>query len=523
MPGHILVVDDLPDPRATIAGLLQDAGHQVETAASQEEALRLLYTKRFHVAVLDARLDDSDENNQEGLELMRRIGELDPTIAVIILTGYATVPMIQKAFQRGETGRQAAFDFLEKPDMLKLPDKVRSALKNHVGLAEGILIEDPDEVLPQIAKRLRFIQAAKPAEAELLDELREVLAKLFPDCEKIQVRMIYQGFSGAGVLEVVPWHPIKGREENRIAKIGQITLIEKEHQNYQAYIQGMLGGHRAPLVIQVSRTRSLGAILYTYAGMGSVQNFKCFCETAQTDVVLATLDNLYLNTCAPLAQNSTRLIMNQDLRQMYMNHLHLDERKFGLISDRLIGKKRPFQRNDGKIELTSESQMSLPDPIAFALHADLRADAYIGVIHGDLYGNNILIDHHNETWLIDFERTGEGPILQDYVSLDNYVRLYLYEHEDLEMWLEWEGSFLSNSFIPSLENEAMEKIYHTVRKIRALAAQTPYFSYRNYLIGLLFNALRTATFFSLSSHICSHALLSACLIAEQISKEAQDV
>jgi hypothetical protein len=167
--------------------------------------------------------------------------------------------------------------------------------------------------------------------------------------------------------------------------------------------------------------------------------------------------------------------------------------------------------------------MQFVDPVAFALNTDLRGDCYIGIIHGDLYGNNILVDHNHETWLIDFERTGKGPILQDYAALDNYARLYLYENKDLEMWLQWECSFLSDSLIPSFENELMEKIYHIVRKIRALAAQTPSFSYRNYLIGLLFNALRTATFLGLPLDIRNHALLSACLIAEQISKEMQNV
>ena len=48
-------------------------------------------TERFHVAVLDVRLDESDEDNIDGLLLMEDIRRKWPTTAVIILTGYATV------------------------------------------------------------------------------------------------------------------------------------------------------------------------------------------------------------------------------------------------------------------------------------------------------------------------------------------------------------------------------------------------------------------------------------------------
>ena len=37
MPGCILVVDDLPDPRSTVQGILEDAGYVVRSAANKEE------------------------------------------------------------------------------------------------------------------------------------------------------------------------------------------------------------------------------------------------------------------------------------------------------------------------------------------------------------------------------------------------------------------------------------------------------------------------------------------------------
>ena len=106
MQGHILVVDDLPDPRATIHGLLEDAGYVVHSVSNKEEALRVLDSEHFQVAVLDVRLDEWDEDNRDGLYLMHEINNIDPMVAIIILTGYADVKMVQEALQPDREGLQ---------------------------------------------------------------------------------------------------------------------------------------------------------------------------------------------------------------------------------------------------------------------------------------------------------------------------------------------------------------------------------------------------------------------------------
>src|SRR5690349_15272804 len=109
-----LIVDDLPDMRDTLARILKDADFEVFKASSIEEALAILQTTRVHVAVLDVRLDENDKDNEDGLALMYQIRRLDPTIAIIILTGYASVKMVQVALQPDKAGEPPAFDFLQK-------------------------------------------------------------------------------------------------------------------------------------------------------------------------------------------------------------------------------------------------------------------------------------------------------------------------------------------------------------------------------------------------------------------------
>jgi len=128
--GRVLIVDDLPDVCATLSGLLSDEGYDVRSVSSRVEALQMVDAERFHVAVLDVRLDEADEDNQDGLLLMHEIRERDPTVAIIILTGYATVKMVQEALQRNRDGISPAFGFLEKSEVDRLPEYVKRALEH---------------------------------------------------------------------------------------------------------------------------------------------------------------------------------------------------------------------------------------------------------------------------------------------------------------------------------------------------------------------------------------------------------
>ena len=127
---QVLVVDDLLDVRATLSGILLDAGFDVYSASSRVEALQILGAEQPHVAVLDVRLDDTDESNQDGLLLMREIRERYPSIAIIILTGYADVKMVREALQPDSTGVSPAFGFLEKSEMDQLVHYVKRAYAN---------------------------------------------------------------------------------------------------------------------------------------------------------------------------------------------------------------------------------------------------------------------------------------------------------------------------------------------------------------------------------------------------------
>lgn len=130
--GKVLVVDDLPDWRITLSGLLIDQGYEVQVASSLDGAMQLLENESFHVAIIDVRLDESDEDNRDGLVLLRQLKERWPFIEVIILTGYADVSMAQEALNPNYHGERLAHSFLEKTQTNLLLERVGQIYQDNI-------------------------------------------------------------------------------------------------------------------------------------------------------------------------------------------------------------------------------------------------------------------------------------------------------------------------------------------------------------------------------------------------------
>lgn len=100
----VLVIDDEENILTTLKGGLEDEKYVVEVAKSGVVGLQKL--KRFSpdIVLLDIWMPGDD-----GIAVLERIKKLEPSIAVIMMSGHGTVETAVKAIKRG------AFDFLEKP------------------------------------------------------------------------------------------------------------------------------------------------------------------------------------------------------------------------------------------------------------------------------------------------------------------------------------------------------------------------------------------------------------------------
>ncbi len=100
----ILIVDDEPIVRESIGDWLKDAGYQVVTAETGEEALELIEKQDFSIMVLDVRLP-----GKTGIKVLKEVKAIKPEIKSIIITAYPTYELSIEAKELG------AIDYLIKP------------------------------------------------------------------------------------------------------------------------------------------------------------------------------------------------------------------------------------------------------------------------------------------------------------------------------------------------------------------------------------------------------------------------
>ena len=101
---RILLVDDSPDIVQLLSDFLASYGCEVYKASTGKQAIDLLCHKEVEIAILDVKLPDTD-----GISLLDTIRLQDPTIAVVMITGYNDPDLIVEAMKKG------ASDFLMKP------------------------------------------------------------------------------------------------------------------------------------------------------------------------------------------------------------------------------------------------------------------------------------------------------------------------------------------------------------------------------------------------------------------------
>jgi len=78
-----LIVDDEPDMCWALENILRKNGFLSKKASNGQEAIDLVKRHRFRLVFLDAKLPD-----REGFEVAKEIRELDPSVRIVIVSGY---------------------------------------------------------------------------------------------------------------------------------------------------------------------------------------------------------------------------------------------------------------------------------------------------------------------------------------------------------------------------------------------------------------------------------------------------
>jgi len=110
----VLVVDDEPVVGRSCLRTLAEDGHSVSIALNGEEALSMIQSDCYDVALLDLKIPGSG-----GLDVLRSIRKASPRTEVVVITGYPSIDNAKESMRLG------AFAFVSKPF---LPQTLRTVV-----------------------------------------------------------------------------------------------------------------------------------------------------------------------------------------------------------------------------------------------------------------------------------------------------------------------------------------------------------------------------------------------------------
>ena len=166
--GKLLIVDDELSVRDSLGKWFREEGYEVTTVENASDALTRLAEQRWDAALVDIKMHGTD-----GIELQRRMHEIDPELIVIIMTGYASVETAVAALKNG------AYDYVTKPlDPDEIAHLVKNALAHKRTAQENVLLREtvaevarPGDMIGQsgpMRKVFDAIETVGPTDATVL-------------------------------------------------------------------------------------------------------------------------------------------------------------------------------------------------------------------------------------------------------------------------------------------------------------------------------------------------------------------
>jgi len=180
---RVLIADDQRDVLEALRLLLKGEGLECETASSPAGLLAALESRERDAALIDLNYTRDTTSGQEGLDLLARIQEIDPSLPVIVMTAWGTVDLAVEAM------RQGARDFVQKPwDNARLLTTLRTQIALGSAIRQGQRLEAENRILRH--------EGAPPmiAESPAMRPLLDVIARVGPS----DAAVLITGENGTG-------------------------------------------------------------------------------------------------------------------------------------------------------------------------------------------------------------------------------------------------------------------------------------------------------------------------------------
>lgn len=476
---------------------------------------------RCQLALVDMRLvDNFDEDDTSGLDLIK---EIRPA-ATIIVSGYGTLQLaLEIVLNRG------AVDFFEKSDNPAiLKDKIDGVAKKICASHKQTSI-GPSQILTSAVSTLFDLNIP----VEYRDQINDVFARLFPDAvslrlEKMNSSIVSSDYSTVPRPRSVILRVYEDDLQPVIVKMARRSKVNKEIERFNKYIKGRLVGKYNPTLDGHADLWDIGGI--KLSNVGTIEEtFANFISTQSIKKIQQSLEHFFLQTWSDHYKKAKDQ-SNISLFSLYCEVWDRDwykrasdftlpnpSNEMGIALWQNIHARNPLDW----LKSIAENEGKESDP-------SIVNETRTAVTHGDLHGDNLLIDDSQHGWVVDFERSGEGHALQDFIELESdIITRIACAREEFPAFYHFCMTIASAHSIdelprdhPSLANNETQKLLDTIAVIRRLAVQcTKITDARQYLLGLYFNTIFRATIISREQHRTSElrAWMLASILCHRLS------
>jgi sigma-B regulation protein RsbU (phosphoserine phosphatase) len=171
---RLLVADDQPDVLEALRWLLAGEAYEPQFVSTTGEVLERLGAEPFDLLLMDLNYSRDTTSGREGLELIPRVRKLDPSLPIVVMTGWGSIDTAVEAMRLG------ARSFVQKPwdDVTLLEILERE-------IAEARAARRRDRQLEREREEARLIQ-------------RGLLPRAVPQTPGVELAVAWQPADGVG-------------------------------------------------------------------------------------------------------------------------------------------------------------------------------------------------------------------------------------------------------------------------------------------------------------------------------------
>ena len=499
-PPRVLIVDNEPQTVTMYQELIQLWGFLPIVAEGTGTALiedALLKAKQFRcqVALVDMRLvDDFDDEDTSGLDVIEKI---KPT-ETIIASAYGTLEIAVDTVQN----KKAAGFFEKSRNPADLKEKI-----NKIILEKCAYFRDLEFVWSDFLTYSEEVLLAPDIRDDYKDQVYDIFARLFPDAKKLRLEKMNSRHPSAYHSTVprpksVILRVFEDDLQPVIIKLARKKKIMVEVGNFNQYIRSRLVGNYVPVLNDYVALWDIGGIKLSY--IGSIEEtFANFISYQPIHLIKKSLNHFFLETWADHYKKSVKKT-NTSLFNLYCD----------VWGTSWVKRALNFSVPDASEVMSAIDFSKIPcdSPLTFLKaivqskskedDLSLVEETYTAITHGDLHADNLLVDSSHNSWIVDFERSGEGHAFQDFVELEaDIINRIAFSQDEFPAFYHFclaVAELLPLSELldkySSIENKDVLKLLKIIVFIRELSLKSTKISdARQYILGLYFNTIFRAT------------------------------